>query len=276
MPVNRFWSSIWSVAAYFFGIGLLQYILVQVATLFGLLPAVAAVPIALVVGLVAPVVGTMYYIDWRWSWKAEHIGLSRNPATAAGMWLLGLAGGVVAALLAHVVSESLTAGAFTVSTPAFASSINPLILAGALLPYFVVELVFRGAAISRLQADLSQREVLIAAPLVPLLWFLITSLFRSGALPMGIESTSDMAATLFVALLFLRTDSVWFSAGLRMGFVAAIALLLLRVTDQGGMVVWGIGALVLLAMELSKLQRMPRRMTPQRGRTTRGPWNGPH
>lgn len=275
MPVNRFWSSIWSVAGYLFGIGLLQYILVQVATLFGLMPAIAAEPVALVVGLAAPVVGTMYYIDWRWSWKGEHIGLSRDPATAAGKWLLGLAGGVAVALLAHVVSGLLTTGAFTVSTPAFAAGVNPLVLAGVLLPYFVVELVFRGAAISRLQADLSPREVLIAAPLIPLLWFLINALFRSGTLPMGIESNADLAATLFVALLFLRTDSVWLSAGLRMGFVAAIALLSLRVTDQGGLVVWGVGALVLLALELSKLQRMPKRVT-QRGRTTRGPWSGPH
>lgn len=275
MPVNRFWSSIWSVAGYLFGIGMLQYILMQVATLFGLLPSAAQVPVVMVVVLAAPVIGTMYYIDWRWSWKGEHIGLSRDPAVAAGRWLLGLGSGAVVALLAHAVSEVLTAGALTVGAPTFALPDDPIILVYGLLSLFVAELVFRGAAISRLQADLSPREVLIAAPLITLLWYLMNAVFRTGELPTGILTPSDMAVTVFVALLFLRTDSVWLSAGLRMGFTAAGAFLSLKLSDQGEVLVWGAGALILLAMELSKLQRMPKRVV-HRGRTTRGPWNGPH
>jgi hypothetical protein len=260
-------------------VGLLQFILLSVATLFGLVPDAAQDPITLVVGLAAPIVGTMYYIDWRWSWKGEHIGLSRNPGASALTWLLGLAGGAVAAFLAHIVSELLKTGTFTFVAPAFDASVNPMLLAEALLPLFVVELVYRGAAISRLQADLSPREVLIGAPLLPVLGFLISALFERGELPLGIATRSDLAATVFLALLFLRTDSVWLSAGLRMGFMAAISLLSLPVTDQGGLVVWGVGALVLLAMELAKLQRMPKKVTQRgrtTGRTTRGPWGGPH
>lgn len=275
MPVSRFWSSIWSVVAYLFGVGLLQFILVSVGTLFGLMPEPVSHYIALAVAVLAPVVGTMYYIDWRWSWKGEHIGLSRSPGTAAAKWGMGFAGGAVIALVAHVVSESILAGTLAWTVPNFRTVLVPMTLVETLLLLFVTELVFRGAAISRLQADLSQRDVLIAAPLIPLLWYLINVIFRSGMLPTGIESASDMAATVFVALLFLRTDSVWLSAGLRMGFVAAVVLLPLPVTNLGGLLVWGAGALALLAMEWSKLQRMPRRVQ-QRGRTTRGPWGGPH
>ncbi|HWI61450.1 MAG TPA: CPBP family glutamic-type intramembrane protease [Symbiobacteriaceae bacterium] len=275
MPVNRFWSSVGSVLGYLAGIGLLQYILVQVGTGFGLLPEPFRTPVALVVSTIVPVVGTMYYLDWRWSWKGEHIGLSRSPGTAASKWLLGFAAGVAGALIAHVLSESIAAQAFTLTMPDLRLAVSPLVLVFSLLQLFVAELIFRGAAISRLQADLSPQEVLLGAPLIPIAWFIISRIFRFGFLPMGIEVGWDIAATLFVTLLFLRTDSVWLSAGLRMGFAGAVSLLTLGVTAQGGNIVWGIGALILLVQEWTKLQRAPKRMQ-QRGRTTRGPWGGPH
>lgn len=275
MPVNRFWSSVGSALGYLAGVGLLQYILVQVTTAFGLLAQPYRTPVALVVSTIVPVVGTMLYIDWRWSWKGEHIGLSRNAGTAAGKWLLGFVAGAAGAFVAHVLSESITARAFTLTMPELSLAASPFLLTISLLQLFVAELVFRGASISRLQADLSPQEVLIGAPLIPIAWYIITAIFRFGFLPMGLEASWDIAATLFVTLLFLRTDSVWLTAGLRMGFAGAVSLLALRVTGQGGSIVWGIGALILLAQEWSKLQRAPKRM-PQRGRTTRGPWGGPH
>ncbi|HYF93552.1 MAG TPA: hypothetical protein VD969_15165 [Symbiobacteriaceae bacterium] len=274
MPVNRFWSSVGSVLGYLAGVGLLQYLLMRIGTLFGLLPDAVEYPIALAISIIVPVVGTLYYIDWRWSWKGEHIGLSRNAAAAGGKWLLGFAAGAAGALVAHAVSGVIAAGTLVFSMPGVSLVANPIVLALELISLFVAELVFRGASISRLQADLTPREVLIAAPLVPLGWYLITSIFRFGFLPMGINFQYDFAATLFVTLLFLRTDSVWLSAGLRMGFYAAVSLLTLSVSGLGGGLVWGLGALILLYAEWSKQQHMPRR-TRQRGRTTRGPW-GPH
>ncbi|HWI51140.1 MAG TPA: CPBP family glutamic-type intramembrane protease [Symbiobacteriaceae bacterium] len=275
MPVNRFWSSVGSVLAYLAGVGLLQYILVKVGTGFGLLTGSVAVLIGAVLTVIVPIVGTIYYIEWRWSWKGEHIGLGRSSGLAAGKWLLGLAGGAAGALVAHFASRAISGDPLAFSLAGLMSLPNFLPLILLLAQLFVTELVFRGASISRLQADLSPREVLMAAPLIPLIWFIITALFGYGRLPMGIESTSDVAATLFVILLFLRTDSVWLGAGARMGFLAAGAMLSLQITDQGALLVWGVAAMILLALEWSKQQRMPKRVQ-QRGRTIRGPWNGPH
>jgi len=275
MPVNRFWSSVGSVLAYLAGVGLLQYILVRIGTGFGFLTGSVAIFIGAVVAVIVPIAGTMYYIDWRWSWKAEHIGLGRTAGAAAGKWLLGTAGGAVGAFVAHIVSQLVSGQSVAFSLPGLMPPPAFLPLTLLLAHAFVTELVFRGASISRLQADLSPREVLIAAPLIPLIWFVVTALFGYGRLPLGIESSSDVAATLFVVLLFLRTDSVWLGAGARMGFLAAAGLLSLQITDQGALLVWGVAAMILLALEWSKQQRMPKRVQ-QRGRTTRGPWSGPH
>lgn len=274
MPVNRFWSSVGTVLGYLIGVGLLTHIMVQIATLFGFLPRSTQVLVGAVASIIVPVVGTMYYIDWRWGWKWEHIGLGRSPGPAAGKWLLGAAAGAAGAFVAHIASATIAAGAFTFTLPTVSLISNPFQLAVGLLTLFVAELVFRGAATSRLQADLTPRDVLIAAPLIPVAWFLLTFIFGYGYLPFGYQHNYDLAAILFVTLLFLRTDSVWLSAGLRMGFFGAISLTTLSVTDEGGILVWGLGALILVAMEWSRQQRMPKRTT-QRGRTTRGPW-GPH
>jgi hypothetical protein len=280
MQLNRFWSSVWEVVKFLAAVALLNYILLMVATGFGLLRGDSAVLVRAVVGVLAPAAGAMLYIDWVWNWRAEHIGLTRSPAAAGGWWLLGLAGGGVLALLGHVVSAALAGGGFSFPTGQGAPAVvNPLFLVILLLQAFSVELVMRGAAISRFQADLQAREVLIMAPLVPLISTLITSVF-AGMMPTGVIYPYDIATVVALALLFIRTDSVWLTAGLRMGFLAALQLLNLRISTQGGYAVWGALALVLLAIEWFKQQRMPRRM-PQRGgrsgggRTIRGPW-GPH
>lgn len=278
MQVNRFWSSVGSVAAYLFAIGLLQYLAVLVVTLFGLLPATVSGPGVQLVSLVLPVAATITYVNWRWNWKPEQIGLVRAPAAA--MWvLMGLILGAVAAGLVHLVSALSSGGSLSL-LPRL--TFNPWGLLMALLSAFVIELIFRGAVISRYQADLPYRELLVAALLTPFAWMIITQLFRFYSPATGIAALWMAAMSITLTLLFLRTESVWLSAGLHGGMIGLSTAMGLAVTERGGLIVWGGAALVLAALDWRKLQGLPRRVDPRRsgrgptrGRTIRGPW-GPH
>ncbi len=281
MPLNRFWSSVWSVALYLLGLSFLVDVVVTIATFFGLMPEALAKLVALPVGTLAVIVGTFVYADWRWGWTAEHMGLHRRPGAIVG----GLGGGIVlggiAAVLVQLVAGWSSGAGLTLQTVAFST---PLLigLVMALLTSFVVELVFRAAAISRYQADLSQREILLAATLTPIAWSVIQALLNLGGLSTGIRTVWEMAMSVALALLFIRFDSAWLTTGIRFGMGATFLLLGMdpRELDQGGLAVWGTVAAVLLALEWFRQQGQPKRVQPSRGRvvrgrTIRGPW-GPH
>jgi membrane protease YdiL (CAAX protease family) len=279
--VNRFWSSVGGVALYLLGIGLLQYLLVIVGTLFGLLPGgLVRTTIIELIAIGAPVIGTLTYINWKWAWKAEHIGAVRSSAGA--VWLvIGLMIGMVAAVVAYLLSALFSGGAIPFAVPPFAA-FGFIAFFRTLALAFGIELVFRGAVISRYQADLPYKELLIAALLTPFAWALIAGFFILPGPLTGIGNLWLVALSLFLTLLFLRTDSVWLSAGLRAGMVGMVAALPLQISDTGGLAVWGTAAAILLFQEWRKLQGQPQRVAPRRGpqppgrgRTIRGPW-GPH
>jgi membrane protease YdiL (CAAX protease family) len=282
MPVNRFWASIGSAASFLFAIGLLHYILLSIVTLFGLLPASIGMQIELIAAVLVPVVGSLVFVKWRWNWSPEHVGLSRNQVSA--VWLfLGAVVGLVAGFLAVLLTRWMGGqGLFLGIGSIGVSWVSLLFL---LLSGFVVELVYRGVLVSRFQADLNHRELLLAAILAPFAWTLIQQFFRFDQPPTQIVNAWSAAMSVALALIFIRYDSVWLTAGLRFGMFGAISLLgtTRDRVESGGLLVWGTIAAVLLVLEWRKLQGTPQRVQPSRGprglrtsgRTVRGPW-GPH
>jgi len=281
MQLSRFWSSVWGVFAYLAGLAILRIILGRLMTLFGFVPDPWAIYLFSLATFVAMIGGTVLYIDWKWGWKTEHIGVGRSGGASAIGLLMGLVLGAVAFYLSTVATGWFSAGTVSFALPPVLS-LDLLNLAVVLAIAFAVEFVFRGAVVSRFYADLSPREVLIAGTAAPFVWSLVDYVFGFLSLPTGIANvTWYIPLSIFLTLLFLRTDSVWISAGLRMGMVGAVALFG-SVTAQGGTVVWGVAAAILVLLEFVRQQRMPRRVTPTRrdprntrSRTIRGPW-GPH
>lgn len=284
MQVNRFWGSVWSVAAYLFALGLLQIILAQLVTLFGLLPAAISGLLRLGVMAAVPIVATFAYLDWRWGWGPEHIGLPRR-GSAVALAPVGMAIGAVAALAAHGASallggEGADLGSIRLAALSPGSLIDLLL---AILLAFALELSFRGVVISRYQADLTEREAVLAGVLTPFAWAILSAALLGGYWTAGIDGAWQAAMSVALSLLFFRTDSVWLSTGLRVGMLLTPSLLNLRVTEQGGLAVWGVAAAVLAAMEWLRLGRMPKPMGPRPnpfrsyrgGRSRQGPW-GPH
>jgi len=135
----------------------------------------------------------------------------------------------------------------------------------------------------------------VAAVLTPMAWLILQRLLGYPYPWTGLGSAAGFSAaystgsglwpyamSAVLTLLFLRTDSVWFTAGIRFG--AAAALLVVQQgggADTGVLVVWGTAAVVLAALAWFDQQQGPRRGAPGRGarvirsRTVRGPW-GPH
>lgn len=284
MTLSRFWWSVWSVAKYLLGLSLLIDVLIMVGRLFGLLALFVPRPVLtgvdLVATAVAAIVGTMLYADWQWGWTYEHMGLHRRPGAVLGGFGGGIALGVVAALLTALVQGVSTGAGLNLSfvdpTAAGFTLVRSLVLG------LVAEVVFRAAAISRYQADLSQREILLAATLTPVAWMAIQASLWPGVPITGILTGWEFLMSVALALLFIRLDSAWLTAGIRFGMVIGVAVLGLTpaAVAQGGLMVWGAAAAVLLALEWFKQQGQPKRMQPTRGRvvrgrTVRGPW-GPH
>lgn len=283
MPVNRFWRSVGSVAAFLFAIGLLQIILFRVLTLFGIVSVGFGIGLTLVRTVVSlvPVVGTFLYLDWRWGWGPEHIGLPRQQS-AALMGLLGLLIGMAAAVLAHLAS-ALFAGRW-VTLAGFLPRPFSILDVGDLVLLFVeafaVELVFRGVVISRYQADLDDQEAVLAGTLTPFAWVILSTALLGGFPTAGIYNIWQAAMSVALSLLFFRFNSVWLTSGLRVGMLLIPEVLQMEITRMGGLLVWGTAAAVLIAMEWNRLKHLPRPMGPRRNpfrqeRSWRGPW-GPH
>lgn len=279
--MNRFWASVFGVAGYLFGIGLLMYIASIILTFFGLFPGNVVLGMIRALGLpVLGILATRTYLDWKWGWKWSNIGMGWD--STALVWLVvGLGAGALSGLAAHVASMVISGTGIAFG---FVSQEWPqwFALVQLLLVAFLVELGFRGVAVSRYQAELPHKEMLLAAVLTPFAWGILSSFFGLG-FPNGVDSLWTAAMSVFLTLLFLRTDSVWLSFGLRAGLLVAIPLLGLQISEAGGFLLWGAGAAVLAFLEWQKLQgqgspgRPPNR-GPQRvnrSRTIRGPW-GPH
>jgi hypothetical protein len=274
MVLNRFWSSVGSVAAFLFGVGLLQYVVVTLVTVFGVITGSAAQLLAAVGAAVVPIVGTLQYMDWRWNWKPGRIGVS--PKASSVLWLgLGAIAGAAVALASGAITA--LAGDAPLALPTF-KLVNPVALVLPAVMLFAAEMVFRAAVISRYQADLTPREVLLAAPLTPVAWVMLNALFPLGGPPTGmLFGVADLPMLVALSLLYLRTDSVWLSAGLRIGVFLVYAATVTAGPGIGHTALWTVAAVVLFALEWFKQERAPRRMAPKpnRGRTVRGPW-GPH
>lgn len=283
MPVNRFWRSVGSVAAFLFAMGLLQIILLQVLGLFGVLTGGVGMGftlLLLIVNLVS-VVGTFFYLDWRWGWGPEHVGLPRDKS-AVLPGLLGLVIGAAAAVLAHVVGALLAGGQVTPAhfLPRPFSILNVGSVVLLLVDAFVVELIFRGVVNSRYLADLEDQEAVLAGTLTPFAWAILSAAIVGGVPSAGIDGFWQGAMSVALSLLFFRFDSVWLTSGLRTGMVLTPAVLNLEITQRGGFLVWGIAAAVLIALEWKRLKHLPKPMEPRRStswqqRSWRGPW-GPH
>lgn len=289
MPMSRFWRAFWTVAGFLFLIGWLQQIMDTVLTLFGLVDWVAA-PVAGWIRLVAwgvvPIWGAITFFDWRWGWKPDNAGFRTTPAAA--FWLVpGLLAGVAA-----VVIASLLTGGLNASLPM--PFLSPLTLLKALLvavAVFASEVVYRGGVISRFQQDLSGWQMLAVSLAMPLVWSFVQSVigFVYFLPTAGVFGWGTAALSIFLSLLFLRTDSVWLSAGIRIPvalFGVEFALLTGSrplMTEEALLVVFGIPAAVLLLLELAKFRNIRRpgggpKRGSQRvtfGKTVRGPW-GPH
>lgn len=297
MPLSRFWSSFWTVAGFLFLLGLLQILVDQVLTLFGLVGGRVASFLLLLSGVVVPAWGALTYADWRWGWKPDNAGL--RTGTRDILWLApGLAAGALAGVLAHLLTGFLEGGAVR---PAL--DLTPSVVALAAIGAagaFTTELVFRGVVASRFQHDLSGRDVLILATAMPLVWELVQVAFRgvffiSPQPDPAIAGLGTLALSVFLTLLFLRTDSVWLTAGIRAGLGAVIPLPVLGLSGGPGLnlsllrweaseisllIVFGIPALTLLLLDINRLNmfRRPqarRARRPTFGKTIRGPW-GPH
>lgn len=277
MQLNRFWSAIWTVVGFLFSIALLQYIADNVVTLFGLLPALAGGRVTFwVMGIAAailPIAGALAYINWRWSWGPEHIGL-RWTATAP-VWLLG--GLAVGGALAYGIVQ--VEQFFPSTTPNLPVVVGEPALIFA-LQALALEVVYRGVLISRLEYDLARKEFLLSAILLPLVWVPVQTFFQFTQPSTGVVALGTAALSVTLSLLFMRTESVWLTAGLRAGLYLAVWALGLPLSERGLMLVFGPLALVLFLMEWLKVKPISRpgtRRTQQRtfGKTVRGPW-GPH
>jgi len=281
MHLNRFWSSVWTVAGFLLLITLLQMIADEIVLLFGLLEALApsAAQWALRVShAVVPILAALTYIDWRWGWKADNAGL-RNTA-AARFWLLpGLAGGLALAGVAFLLDG-------WGSVPQLNLAAGPLVQAALVsLALFGVELILRGIVISRFQQDLSDRDVLILALAVPVVWVVVAGAFGLGwPLPQiraDFAGLAGLAFSVLLSLLFLQTQSVWLVAGVHIGLYLGRSVLGLAYSQGGLFLVAAIPAAVLLWLELNRMRTI-RPAGPRQGKrrvvygkTIRGPW-GPH
>ncbi|MBY6275883.1 hypothetical protein [Symbiobacterium thermophilum] len=281
MHLNRFWSSVWTVAGFLLLITLLQMIADQVVTLFGLLGSVAPSAARWAVAAshaVVPIAASLTYIDWRWGWKADNAGL--RPTFAARFWFLpGLAGGLALAGLAFLLGGW---GRMPQLNLGVESLVQAALTSAAL---FGVELILRGIAISRFEQDLSGRDVLLLALVTPVAWVVLTALFGLGwPAPQIRAQFGGLAGLTFSALqslLFLQTQSVWLVAGVHIGLYLGRNVLGLDYGQAGLLLVTAVPAALLLWRELNRMRTIrpagprPGKRRVVYGKTVRGPW-GPH
>ena len=287
--MSRFWSTFWTVLGCLHLIGWVTGITGEVVGLFGLLRLVAPTVnfwLAQINLTVVPIWAALTFIDWRWGWKPDNAGLRLYPA--AWFWLLP---GILAGGVAAVVATLISGGALALASLSLESLVLLLLM---MVQIFGAELIYRGVLISRLQSDLAGRDLLVLALAIPFVWTLAQQvvarlIFISPVPGTGIAGLGTGALSVFLSLLFLRTDSVWLAAGVRMGLLVVAALFGLgrggdlSLIEPGLLIVFGVPAVILLLMEIARLNNLRRPGGPRGGgrqrvvygKTVRGPW-GPH
>lgn len=261
MQMSPYWRTVSEVALLLLGVSLLT-------TLTGtLLSFLAFGPLALIVALLqslVPAVGALVYLNWRWSWRADTIGLTGARHLR---WLpAGLGLGLLALALTHLLG--LLFGGPLVPTTEL-NALAWMAAAPALISVLAVELLFRGGATARLQADLAPKEALWTALALPLVaaW-LSGSLIR---IPSGISGREPwtLFLTASLTLLYLRTGSLWLNLGLSAVVTVLPLILGLSVQPQAALLLWVTVTVLLLIFAWRRVERAPRRVGPQRHRTNR-------
>ncbi|HLO03419.1 MAG TPA: CPBP family glutamic-type intramembrane protease [Symbiobacteriaceae bacterium] len=259
--MSPYWRAVWEVALFLLGVSLLT-------TLTGMLLGFLAFgPLVLVVAVLqslVPIVGTLVYLDWRWGWRVDTIGLIGGRHLR---WLpAGLGLGALALVLTHGLGILLGGPV----VPVLDSSAPVWLAVGpALISVLSVELLFRGGATARLQADLAPKEALWTALALPLV-----ASWLSGSLisvPSGIHTREPWTLffTAALTLLYLRTGSLWLNLGLSAVVMVLPLALGLFILPQAALLLWVTVAVILLIMAWRRVDRMPRRVGPQRQRMGR-------
>jgi membrane protease YdiL (CAAX protease family) len=263
VQLNPFWRSVWEVFLFLAGISLLGSI---VTILVGWMPLGTNLHLILE-GAVVPIAGAMTYLNWRWGWRADTIGLR---AKRVPLWLgAGLGLGVIS-----LAAIYLLGALFGDPLPKLNRMDERALISGFAwaLVAVAVEIIFRGGVIPRFQADLGAKEAFWAALLAPAVWtYLSGGIF--GGIPTGIVPgafwTPFFSAVL--TLLYLRTGSLWLTIGLHVT-MGALPVLLGAVLPQTALLYWMAAAIILALLEWSRLKRLPRRMNPHGPRVKRQPW----
>lgn len=259
--MSPYWRAVWEVALLLLGVSLLSMI---VGTLLGFLAFGPLLPVVAVLQSFVPVVGALVYLNWRWGWQVDTIGLTGGRHVR---WLpAGLGLGVVALLLTHGLGIL------------FGGPLLPTIVLNgqawlAVLPTFLsvlsAEVIFRGAATARLQAELAPKEALWTALALPLVaYWLSGSLIN---LPTGINGAEPwtLFLTATLTLLYVRTGALWLNLGLSLVVNLLPKALGWSVQPQAALLLWVVVAVVLGIMAWNRVGRMPRRVGPQRPRMGR-------
>jgi membrane protease YdiL (CAAX protease family) len=259
VQLNPFWRSVWEVFLFLVGISLLGSI---VTILIGWIPLGINLHLILE-GAVVPIAGAMAYLNWRWGWQADTIGLRAKPGP---LWFgVGVGIGVISLAAIYLLGALFGAPLPKVNRPDEVALLSGF--ASALLAV-AAEIIFRGGVTPRFQADLGAKEAFWAALVAP-----VVSTYLSSGIPTGI--VPGALWTLFfsavLTLLFLRTGSLWLTIGLH-ATMGAMPVVLRDVLPQAALLYWGAVAILLALLEWSRLKRFPRRINPHGPRTKRQPW----
>lgn len=260
MPISPFWRAVGEVAGLLLAVSLLNVLSGMILGVFAI--GVFAPILGALQGAIA-VAGALTYMSWRWGWQADTIGLTgaRNLR-----WLpAGLGLGLGALVLTWALSIPFGYGLI----PAVNPTTTGLVAA---LPFLVsvlaVEVVYRGGATARLQADLAPKEALWTALVLPLVAYWLGGFL---AVQTGIQAGQPWTLffTAALTLLYLRTGSLWLNLGLHGVVVLVPVLLGLRLAPQAALLLWAVVVAILLYLEWKRIERMPRRLGPTRHRAAR-------
>lgn len=261
MQMSPYWRTVWEVALLLLGVSLLTMLTGTLLSLLAFGPLVLILPL---LQSLVPAVGALVYLNWRWGWQADTIGLT------GGRHLRWLPAGLGLGLLALVLTHGLGLLFGGTVLPAIDPQFQVWLAVGPeLLSVLSVELLFRGGATARLQADLAPKEALWTALALPLAAAWLGG--RLISVPTGIFGSEPWTLffTASLTLLYLRTGSLWLNLGLS-AVVSALPLALgLLVLPQAALLLWVVVTVILLLLEWRRVDRMPRRFGPQRQRMSR-------
>lgn len=256
MQVSPYWRSVWEVALLLLGVSLLSIV---TGTLLSFLAFGPIVPVVAVVQALVPIVGALVYLDWRWGWRADTVGLTGGRHLR---WLpAGLGLGALALLLTHGLSIPFGGPLMPVL------SLNAEVwwaVLPAVISVFAVEVLFRGGATARLQAELAPKEALWTALALPLVAYWLSGSFVS--VPTGIHAAEPWTLffTAALTLLYIRTGALWLNLGLSLVVNVLPMALGWSMQPQAALLLWAVVAIGLTIMAWNRLGQMPRRFGSQR------------